>query len=121
MWVAAILLINEVPDISADNATGKHTLAVRLGTGGTGVLYAAMHLFAVAVIAWMAYQRLLPVYAIVIPAGLLILALNAAAAVRNNATDRPRMTKAIEATLAIHTLGSVWMTAVALFLAFSGA
>mgnify|MGYP001822402325 FL=1 len=36
-WVAAILLINEVPDIAADAATGKRTLPVRLGLGGTSV------------------------------------------------------------------------------------
>lgn len=31
MWVTAILLINEVPDLRADSLAGKHTLPVRFG------------------------------------------------------------------------------------------
>jgi 1,4-dihydroxy-2-naphthoate octaprenyltransferase len=45
-WVAAILLINEVPDIGPDGATGKRTLPVRLGLHGTATLYIGIQLLA---------------------------------------------------------------------------
>ena len=51
-WVAAILLINEVPDIDADGSTGKRTLPVRLGLAGTAVLYAGINLLALVAIVW---------------------------------------------------------------------
>lgn len=38
-WIAAVLLINEVPDCEADNAVGKKTLPVRLGPGPTALAY----------------------------------------------------------------------------------
>jgi len=119
-WVAAILLINEVPDISADGATGKRTLPVRIGTGGTALLYAAIQLFAAAIIAWMTISGSLPLAA---PAGavvLLALAFRAAQAVRGGVANRAAMTGAIEATLGIHTLGSIWLVGLALYLAFLG-
>lgn len=111
IWVAAILLINGVPDIEADRATGKHTLPVRLGLNGTAVLYLLIQLTAVAVFVVMAVQQTLPVYAPVVPAGLLLLAAKAARSIRRGVADRPGMTKAIESTLAIHTVGSIWLAA----------
>jgi 1,4-dihydroxy-2-naphthoate octaprenyltransferase len=119
-WVAAILLINEVPDISADGATGKRTLPVRFGTGGTAFLYAAIQLFAAAVIIWMTIAGSLPLAAPVGALLLLVLAFRAAQAVRGGIADRPAMTSAIEATLGIHTLGSIWLVGLALYLAFWG-
>ena len=119
-WVAAILLINEVPDISADGATGKRTLPVRFGTGGTAFLYAAIQLFAAAVIVWMTIAGSLPLAAPVGALLLLVLAFRAAQAVRGGIADRPAMTSAIEATLGIHTLGSIWLVGLALYLAFWG-
>ncbi len=83
-WVAAILLINEVPDVAADGATGKHNA--------------------------------LPLLAPLVPAALLVLAFKAGAAIRVGIRDRGRMTAAIESTLAIHTIGSIWLVACVLFL-----
>ncbi|HEY5808270.1 MAG TPA: 1,4-dihydroxy-2-naphthoate octaprenyltransferase, partial [Povalibacter sp.] len=42
LWVAAILLINEVTDIRADAAAGKRTLVVRLGVAVTRRVYAGL-------------------------------------------------------------------------------
>lgn len=114
-WVAAILLINEVPDIQADGSTGKRTLPVRLGLGGTSVLYVAINLAAAGIIGWLAYTGSLPLFAPLVPALLLVLAFKSSAAIRQGIEDRAAMTKAIESTLAIHTVGCIWLLACVLF------
>ena len=114
-WVAAILLINEVPDIQADGSTGKRTLPVRFGLGGTSVLYVAINLAAAGIIGWLVYTGSLPLFAPLVPALLLILAFKAGAAIRQGIEDRAAMTKAIESTLAIHTVGCIWLLACVLF------
>lgn len=111
VWVAAILLINEVPDIEADGACGKDTLPVRLGLRGTSRLYVAMHAAALLVIVAMTVQGSLPVLAPLVPAGLMILAWRASTAIVTGIEDREAMTKAIESTLAIHTVGCLWLAA----------
>ncbi len=119
-WVAAILLINEVPDIAADGATGKRTLPVRLGHQGTAVLYAGIHVFAAGVVAWLSIAGPLPIGTLLVPLVLLVLAFQAASAIRIGVSDRQRMTRAIEATLGIHTVGSLWLCGSVLFTAFWG-
>jgi len=114
-WVAAILLINEVPDIQADGSNGKRTLPVRLGLDGTSVLYVVINLAAASIIGWLAYTGSLPLFAPLVPALLLILAVKSAAAIRQGIEDRSAMTKAIESTLAIHTVGCIWLLACVLF------
>ncbi len=120
-WVAAILLINEVPDVNADRATGKRTLPVRLGNSGTAVLYIAIHVAALAAILHLTGTDQLPLLAPLVPAGLMLLAFKAGAAIRVGIDDREGMTRAIEATLAIHTIGALWLTAVALYLVVTAA
>jgi 1,4-dihydroxy-2-naphthoate octaprenyltransferase len=115
-WVAAILLINEVPDIAADGATGKRTLPVRLGCGGTAVLYVAIHIVALAAVVQMTAKGVLPMLAALVPAGLMVLVIRAAAAIRRGVENRGAMTAAIESTLAIHTIGSIWLAGCVLFL-----
>lgn len=117
-WVAAILLINGVPDIKADGDTGKRTLPVRFGYGGTAVIYIAIQLIAVAAIVQLSATARLPILAPLLPASLLILVVKSAAAIRKGIEDRDGMTKAIESTLAVHTLGSVWLAGCALFTYF---
>jgi 1,4-dihydroxy-2-naphthoate octaprenyltransferase len=117
-WVASILLINEVPDIEPDRTTGKNTLPVRFGLNGTAIIYIAMQSAALAVIILLSVQGTLPLLAPLLPIGLLLLAAKAARAIRQGVSDRPGMTKAIESTLAIHTLGSLWLSACVLFYLF---
>lgn len=114
-WVAAILLINEVPDIKADGVSGKRTLPVRLGLGGTAALYVTIQVAAVAAVVGLTASGGLPVLSPLLPAVLLMLAFRAAAAIRNGLQDRSGLTSAIESTLAIHTLGSLWLMACLLF------
>lgn len=119
-WVAAILLINEVPDIEADGATGKRTLPVRTGLAGTAAIYLGLNLLAVGAALWLSINGALPVLTAAVPVLLLIMAIKAARAVRIGIEDRAAMTRAIEATLGIHTIGSIWLAATALYQAFWG-
>lgn len=115
IWVANILLINEVPDIRADSATGKRTLPVRVGRAMTGNVYVAANAVAVAAVCWLAWQGTLPLLSPLVPAALLLLAIRASAAVRCGIDDRDGLTKSIESTLAIHTAGSIWLTGCAVY------
>jgi 1,4-dihydroxy-2-naphthoate octaprenyltransferase len=114
-WVAAILLINEVPDIDADGACGKGTLPVRTGLSATSRLYFAIQASAFVVIVVLTIQGRLPLLAPLAPLGLLILAWRASIAIRAGVEERKSMTQAIESTLAIHTIGCLWLGACALY------
>lgn len=115
MWVAAILLINEVPDIEADGACGKGTLPVRLGLSATSRLYFAIQALALVIIVVLTIQSQLPLLAPLVPTGLLFLAWRASSAIKAGIDDRRMMTRAIESTLAIHTIGCLWLGACALY------
>lgn len=119
-WVAAILLINEVPDIAADGSTGKRTLPVRLGLGGTGAVYLGLHVGAVAATVWLTLAGAMPLMAPAVPVLLLAIAARSAAAIRRGIEDRPAMTRAIEGTLAIHTIGSIWLAGCMIYLHWWG-
>lgn len=119
-WVTAILLINEVPDIAADGSTGKRTLPVRLGLSGTSVVYLGLHIGAAAAAAWLAVTGAVPLLTPLLPVLLLVIALRSAAAIRKGIGDRAAMTKAIEGTLAIHTVGSIWLLGCMLYLRWWG-
>lgn len=110
-WVTAILLINEVPDIEADSATGKRTLPVRLGLNGTAVVYFALQTTPAVAIAWLVYTGRLSWIALIVPVGLILLGARAAQAIRTGISDRDGMTRAIEMTLGIHTIGCLWLVA----------
>ena len=109
MWVAAILLINEVPDIAADSHAGKRTVPVRIGVPATRVLYVILHASAAAAVAALALARELHWGALLLPVALLGLAIAASAGISNGVADRPRLRGSIEKTLAIHAVGSLWV------------
>ena len=114
-WVTAILLINEVPDMNADGATGKRTLPVRLGLGGTSALYLLLHITAAITTVWLTVRGGLPLLAPIVPVALMALAWKASQAIRHGIADRPGMTKAIEMTLGIQTIGTIWLVGCVLF------
>ena len=104
-----------MPDVAADGGCGKNTLPVRLGNGATANLYLVLHLVAAAVIVLLTVQGTLPLLAPLVPAGLLVLAFKAAQGIRGGMDNRETMTKSIEATLGIHTIGCLWLAGCALF------
>ncbi|MDH3473487.1 MAG: prenyltransferase [Rhodospirillales bacterium] len=109
LWVANILLVNEVPDIDADAATGKRTLAVILGPAGTSRLYLISNGLAVVLVVTLAAAGLLPPAGVIGPLLLGVTALPAARHL-NQAGDRRRaLTRAIKLTLAIHAAGTLWL------------
>ena len=118
VWITAILLINEVPDIDADGATGKRTLPVRIGLAGTSMLYLVLHLTAVGATVWLTARGGLPLLAPLVPIVLLALAWQASRAIRRGIADRPGMTRAIEMTLGIQAIGSIWLAGCVLFVSF---
>jgi len=112
LWVAAILLINEVPDRNADAAAGKRTLAVRLDVRGSQWLYAGLHTIAALSTGVAALLGVLPAFVVIGPLLLLAFALQAA---RQIGANRQTLTAAIRTTLMIHALGCVWLAACAIF------
>lgn len=121
VWVASILLINEVPDMRPDRDNGKRTLPVRFGLSGTAILYFSIQSVAPAAVVALVALGQLPIVAVLVPIGLMFLVARASSAIRHGIADRKAMTAAIESTLAIHTIGSLWLTALVLYVAIFNA
>lgn len=109
LWVTAILLINEVPDIKADAAAGKHTLPVRVGASGTRWIYVGLHFGALLAIAAAVVAKSLGPFALIAPPLLFALAVVNSRAIRPVSEGREALQGAIERTLAIHALGCLWL------------
>jgi hypothetical protein len=82
------------------------------------MIYLLLHLSGVAALVWLTLRGGIPAWTVIVPVLLLALAWQAARAIRVGIADRPAMTRAIEMTLGIHTIGSIWLTGFALFIAF---
>jgi 1,4-dihydroxy-2-naphthoate octaprenyltransferase len=108
-WAAAILIINEVPDIEADRRARKRTLVVRLGAVGARWIYWGLTLAALAATDAAIMLHALPLW-YAAPALLLAsLGLWAACGISTERRRRPRLKQSIELTLAIHALGCAFM------------
>lgn len=116
MWVTAILLINEVPDLRADAIAGKRTWPVRFGVGGTRVIYVLLQVIALAASLAMVWRGQLHWGVLVLAVALFALGLGAARGIGAAAGPaREALRGSIEKTLGIHALGSAWIAAWAWF------
>lgn len=106
-WVAAILIINEVPDVEADRRARKRTLVVRWGASGARSIYRMLTLVAFAASIWGITRGGLPAWyglpAIVLAA----LGFVAAHRISMERAFRQRLKQGIELTLAIQAAGCV--------------
>jgi len=109
MWVAAILIINEVPDASADAAVNRKTLVVRFGSSGAKVMYILVQTTAFAGFVAMYLQGLIPVWGLAFPAALLLGTLKVSGGI--SGTIDSKLRQSIEQTLAMHMLGCLWLLA----------
>jgi 1,4-dihydroxy-2-naphthoate octaprenyltransferase len=106
-WVAAILVINEVPDVEADRRAHKRTLVVRWGERGARRIYATLTAIALAASVLAIERQALPLW-YVLPALLLAaLGLRAVRGISSQSAARARLKQSIQSTLAIHTLGCI--------------
>ncbi len=114
LWVAAILQINEVPDIEADAASGKRNFAVRFGARGAAAAYFLMQFGAFALIAMLTLTGQLPLVFVAVPTVLFVLGIKATTTIAP-APDR-QIVIGIKLTLAIQLLGCLWLTGALLLL-----
>ena len=114
IWVMLILWINEVPDRKADAANGKHTLVVRLGVDGARLGYRLLHVAAYAAIVALAVLGSMPWW---VAGGALLVLVGGFRAAAGIAEDAPRavLTRSIEMTIGLQTVGSILLFVGALF------
>ena len=108
LWVACILLVNEIPDRAADEACRKRTLAVLLGTQGTRRLYLAAQCTAFALAGWAMAENLLA--GGYLPLGLMVMALAIVASRGIIEDSADRLRRGVKLTLAIQVIGTVSLT-----------
>jgi len=106
-WVAAILLINEVPDEDADRRAGKRTLVVRFGPARARAIYRGLTVLALAANLGAVWLQALPWWFAIAAVALAAGGVNAASGIVALPARRVRLRRSIEQTLGIHALGSV--------------
>lgn len=106
-WIANVLLINEIPDAAADRAAGRRNWVVRYGIDRASWIYLALNVAAAAVAGGMLLCGLVNCWAALGPLLLLFLAIPAARSLRHH--DASQVKPVIQITLAIHSLGSLWL------------
>jgi 1,4-dihydroxy-2-naphthoate polyprenyltransferase len=106
-WAAAILIINEVPDINSDRRAHKRTLVVRWGVGGARWIYWGLTVTALAASCGAIMLHALPLWYAVAALAIASLGLKAASGISVEQSGRRLLKRSIELTLGIHTLGCV--------------
>jgi 1,4-dihydroxy-2-naphthoate octaprenyltransferase len=118
-WAAAILVINEVPDIEADRRAHKRTLVVRCGAGGARWIYRGLTAIALLCAAGAIASHALPPWYAIPALVFAALGLHAARGISTEREGRPRLKRAIELTLGIHALGCVVLIVAVLLAPFT--
>ncbi|WP_455200489.1 UbiA family prenyltransferase [Kaarinaea lacus] len=109
IWVANILLINEVPDCAADAKAGKNTLVVKFGLNFTAAFYLVGNAIALGVLVWAVALDYISPLVLVLCFLLFIPAIVAARAIVNWKTKPGMMEGAIKMTLTIHAANILWL------------
>jgi len=109
IWIGNVLLINEVPDIHADAATGKYTLPVRLSLTIIALLYMTGNILALALLMLAVALGYLQAMCLSLSFMLLIPAIFATRAIKKWHTHPAMMEDAIILTLIIHALNCLWI------------
>jgi 1,4-dihydroxy-2-naphthoate octaprenyltransferase len=104
-WVAAIIVINEVPDMDSDRRARKHTLVVRWGVDGARRIYGGLTFIAVAAAVASVARHALPLWYLVAAAALAGAGVKAMLGMRRVVDQRRRLRQSIELTLSVHALG----------------
>ncbi len=115
IWVALILLINEVPDVEGDAAAGKRTLVVRFGLAGTRGIYLALHMLALAASIGAIVLGALALWYAIAAVALAASGTMIALTIADVSTHRALLQKSIEMTLAIQAVGSLMVVAAITF------
>jgi 1,4-dihydroxy-2-naphthoate polyprenyltransferase len=110
-WAAAILVINEVPDIDADRRAQKRTLVVRWGVHGARWIYRGLVVTALGAAAAAIAVHVLPLWYALPALVFAAIGLHSARGISTDRTRRPQLKRSIELTLAIHALGCVTLIA----------
>jgi 1,4-dihydroxy-2-naphthoate octaprenyltransferase len=111
LWASNILLINEVPDATADRAAGKRTLVVFTGLTVTAILYSVINIVAAYLVYRVVLTGWLPRVAITLPLLSVLAGTFASYAILRWPAQRSLLERAIKLTLAIHTLNCLWLIA----------
>ena len=112
-WAAALLVVNEVPDIEADRRAGKLTLVVRWGgrgASGARQIYGSLTTVALAAAGVAIATGALPLWYAPAACGLAILGFWALRGISTRSSRRARLKKSIELTLFIQALGCIFMS-----------
>jgi 1,4-dihydroxy-2-naphthoate octaprenyltransferase len=106
-WVAAILIINEVPDAVADLAAHKRTLVVRWGSTGARVIYRSLTVIALGASVAAIARHVLPLWYSIPAVAFAGVGMFAARRISMDLAARPRLKQGIELTLAIQAVGCI--------------
>lgn len=106
-WAAAILIVNEVPDVESDRRVHKRTLVVRCGVGGARWIYGALTAIAFTASIAAILHRALPLWYALPALALAGLGVRALSGISFEASARQRLKQSIELTLLTHSLGCV--------------
>lgn len=104
-WAAAILVINEVPDVDSDRRVNKRTLVVRFGLAGARWIYGALNALALAACVAAMMRHVLPLWFGLAVLGIAVIAWRAVHGMACEPAARRRLKQSIELTLLIHILG----------------